>query len=152
MSLSKDALNELFEYKEGKLYNKIDRGRVKSGELSGTLDNSKGKGYYRVKLYAKSYYVHRIIYIMHHGHIPRNLVIDHINRDKTDNRIENLRVVTRMKNTWNTDSKGVCFDKRSGKFMAYIMTNKKRSTIGYFSTEQDALDARKIAEKQRTGA
>lgn len=146
MSLSKSLLNELFEYKEGKLYNKINRGRVKAGEIAGNLDTSKGKGYWRVKLNGKSYYVHRLIYIMFHGHIPRNKQVDHINQIKTDNRVENLRLVTQTENQWNYKSKGYCFSKRDNKWQAYITFNGVRKTIGLYDTEAEAKEARAEAK------
>jgi len=66
---------------------------------------------------------------------------DHISQDKMDNRRSNLRPATHMQNQWNrgvrrdstTGYKGVCFDKRSGKYIAYINANKQRTYLGYFT-------------------
>ena len=151
MSLTKVLLNELFEYKEGKLYNKVNRGRVKAGDVAGNLDTSVGKGYWRVKLYGKSYYVHRLIYMMFHGHIPRNKQVDHINRDRSDNRLENLRLVTKNENMWNSEGKGVFKHTDEGRvkrYQAYLTYNNKRKNLGYFHTEEEALEARRVAKEK----
>ena len=58
-----------------------------------------GRGYYVTRIEGKVYYIHRLIYMWHHGYISD--VIDHINNDKTDNRIENLRDVTQYLNSLN---------------------------------------------------
>jgi hypothetical protein len=75
-------------------------------------------------------------------------VIDHINRDKSDNRIENLREVTQSTNLENRDCKGYNYDKIRNKWRARIKVNKKEIFLGRFDTEYEArqayLDAKKI--------
>lgn len=60
-------------------------------------------GYSWVKHKGKSYPLHRMLYVMKHGDITQDDIIDHINRDPTDNRIENLRKATISQNTINSD-------------------------------------------------
>ena len=75
--------------------------------------------------------------------------IDHINGDKTDYRRANLRIATHSQNNQNkglrrdstTGYKGVCFDKRSKRFIAYINANKKRTYLGYFDDKEKAAKA-----------
>ncbi len=67
------------------------------GDNPGYLSNS---GYYNVKIDGECYRLHRIIWLWYHGYFPEN-DIDHINRNKTDNRIENLREVSRSCNANN---------------------------------------------------
>jgi hypothetical protein len=75
--------------------------------------------------------------------------IDHINGDKMDNRRCNLRFATHAQNNQNkglrrdstTGYKGVCFDKRSGKYIAYINANGKRTYLGYFKDKLSAAYA-----------
>ena len=101
MSLTTDMLHELFYEKEGKLFNKVNRGpKALADEEAGSLHSS---GYVHVKIKYRCYKAHRLIYMLHNGHIPNNLVIDHINRNKADNRIENLRAVTQQKNSFNSN-------------------------------------------------
>lgn len=72
--------------------------------------------------------------------------IDHINRDKTDNRISNLRICTTQENNFNrmgwtyskSGLKGVTYDKRKNKFKARIGFNNKRLHLGYFDTAEEA--------------
>jgi len=70
-------------------------------------------------------------------------LIDHKNRIKTDNKILNLRSITKQQNAFNTDFKGTCFDKRNLKYSASIMINGKNKFLGYFKTEAEANEAYK---------
>ncbi|MGU0172505.1 HNH endonuclease signature motif containing protein [Escherichia coli] len=98
---------ELFNYENGNLFWKIQRqGRAKKGSKAGYLHH---RGYLIVKAYGVLRPVHRIIWEMHNGPIPQNMEIDHINRIKLDNRLENLRLATRRQNACNisTNTSGV---------------------------------------------
>jgi len=107
-------------------------------------------GYYNVKLKSKTYLVHRIIYEMFNKDMWEGYVIDHINRDKTDNKIENIRAVKAENNARNrskhpnnsTGTTGVYF--RNSRFPAYIafwydtdkrMRQKSFSVIKYGKDE-----------------
>lgn len=87
---------------------------------------------------------HRVIFHMHHGYCPK--VIDHINRIKTDNRVENLREATHQENARNRDKisvdtyskyKGVTYNKNRDNYCwkAYYETGGKAIHLGYFSSE-----------------
>ena len=92
--------NELFEYRDGKLYNKINRnGRAMKGAEAGTRRHN---GYRKVKGDGRYVFAHRVIWEMHNKPIPNEMFIDHINRERDDNRIENLRLVTRYQNAVNS--------------------------------------------------
>lgn len=68
--------------------------------------------------------------------------IDHINGDKLDNRILNLRSVTHQQNSFNrTTAKGYSYCKLTNKYRAYIKINKKNIYLGRFETEQEARNA-----------
>ena len=67
--------------------------------------------------------------------------IDHINRDSTDNRIENLRILTNQQNQWNTNAKGYCWDNLANKWRSQIRLNGKVKHLGYFEKEKDAKQA-----------
>ena len=99
-------------------------------------------------------YHHRVLWESARGAIPPDMEIDHINRDRLDNRIANLRVVTRHQNAQNKGSqsntvaklKGVVLHR--GKFVARINFNGKRHYLGRFTTAQEAHDAyRRKAEE-----
>jgi hypothetical protein len=74
--------------------------------------------------------------------------IDHINQDKTDNRINNLRSVTKQENQWNQTKKGYTFFKRDNNWKAQIHLNRKTIHLGYYDTEDKAhqayIEAKKI--------
>ena len=68
-------------------------------KLAGYLNKN---GYWSITIKGQSYKLHRILFYMFHGRDPANKVIDHINGDKGDNRILNLRAVTNRQNLKNT--------------------------------------------------
>lgn len=79
---------------------------------------------------------------------------DHINRNRLDNRKENLRIVSRKKNKENSSlynnntsgTSGVSWHKMSGKWMAYINHNSARIHLGIYSTRDEAIAVRKAKE------
>lgn len=121
-------LDEMFAINDcGQLVRKFTvHYNAKKGDIAGTVDKS--TGYLRVNFCGKVHYVHRLIWTLHHGSEP-NGFIDHINGCKTDNRIENLRVVDNRVNMQNlkharVDSKtgvlGVTICKTTGKYVARL--------------------------------
>ena len=75
--------------------------------------------------------------------------IDHINGNKSDNRIDNLRSVTHQQNMWNVvKAKGYSYHKKVKKYMAYIVVNKKMNYLGYYENENDAKETYLKAKKQ----
>jgi hypothetical protein len=92
------------------------------------------------------FYQHRLVYYAHNQDwniwdtSPDNQ-IDHYNRKRDDNRIENLHVVTHQQNMCNKDAKGYTWDKRRNKWQAQIKLNSKKIYIGLFENEEDAHNA-----------
>jgi hypothetical protein len=110
-------------------------------------------GYKYISVTPKQYRLHRVNYYAHnpdwniHDSSMDNF-IDHEDIDKTNNNIENLRVVTNQENQWNTNRKGYCFNKQKQKWEAYITgTNGKKKHLGYFDLKEDAKNARLEAKK-----
>lgn len=141
--LTQGRVRELFVYdrEAGKLYWRPRKG-VAAGREAGTL--SRRDGYKRVGIDFRDYLVHRVIWLYETGTLPD--VLDHINMDKTDNRIENLREATKSTNGFNrvrskrnnSGYKGVCYDKRNGNYLAKICVNYKQINLGRFSNAKDA--------------
>ena len=120
-----------------------------SGELKGiygkVIKSKTKKGYTVVQLYHqyKTFYIfgHRLGWYLHYGHLPGNS-IDHIDGNKSNNKIKNLRDVTHQQNHMNrTTAKGYCWDKSANKFKGYIHINNKNKYLGLFHTEQEARNA-----------
>lgn len=111
------------------------------------------KGYLGGAIFGNLYYAHRVAYAIHHGKWPAKQ-IDHISGDKTDNRIANLRDVSRSVNARNTamlssNTSGVCgvsWHKGSGKWQSHIRSGGKHRYLGLFDNLDDAAAARKAAE------
>ena len=111
---------------------------------------SKHRGlYWRVKVAGKNIMVHNVIIMLHTGEpIPEGLEVDHIDRDGMNNKLENLRLVTRQENVCNTrcrkDSKtgikGVAYrPTRKKPYVAHIQRHGKRISKT-FLTLDEAID------------
>ncbi len=113
--------------------------------------SSFNKGYLVGNFCGSNVSAHRVVWKMINGDEPDE--IDHINGDRSDNRIENLRGCSRIENGRNLKSNksntsgamGVSFHK-SGKWRAYIKVNHKQIHLGIFDKKEDAINARKSAE------
>jgi hypothetical protein len=124
-----NLLHQLFEYKNGLLFRKKRvSSRAKIGLEAGSFDK---EGYKKVQIYYKSYRVHRLIFMMFYGYMPK--FVDHINNNRGDNRIENLREATSNQNQHNskkpktntTGFKNVYFSKASQNWYVQIKINRK---------------------------
>lgn len=148
--VTKERLNEMFEYKDGELFWKIKtkRPQQKIGDRAGTFI---GDGRRYVSVDGVRYGEHRVIYFMHHGYT--DLFIDHRDRNPNNNRIDNLRAATKGQNEQNTEKratntsgyKGVSFNKRKSKWRATIAVNGKQKSLGYHSSPDVAFAAYKDA-------
>ena len=99
------------------------------------------------------FYAHIVAWFMHYGEWPLK-EMDHINGDRDDNRVCNLRQVTHRENLMNRVINragrlpGCCLEKRSGKWRARIQFDDKRRHIGLFDTEREANAAYMAALEQ----
>ena len=149
-------------------YQVSNLGRVKSfkaKQVKILRQRMSSSGYFNVILCRngkiKGFSVHSLVAIAFLNHIPcrQKLVIDHINDDKLDNKVENLQIVTTRYNVFKTQGKntsifkGVSWSKQNNKWRADIMINKKPIRLGYFEIEYDAHlayqnELKKIEKKQ----
>lgn len=157
--LSYGRLSELLTYnpETGVFRWKIARGRSRAGGPAGNVDKS---GYVMIRLDKRLYAAHRLAWRYVHGlWPPHGALVDHINMDRADNRIANLRLATHSQNKANraapvtntTGYKGVWFDKRRGKFVAALKVEGTTKHIGYFTLASDAHDAYKQAAREYFG-
>ena len=155
--LSHERLCEVLEYdrETGFFYWKENTGlKVVPRALAGrkSLD---GHEYSTITIDDTQYRAHRLAWYYVNGEWP-NGVIDHINHNKVDNRIENLRDVDPVDNSRNQplrkDSKsgclGVYFDKSCGKWFASFTVNGSNKLLGYYEEKDKAILARKKFEKE----
>ena len=102
------------------------------------------KGYCRVGFKGRIIPYHRIIWVLLNGDIPAGMEIDHIDGDRINNNISNLRLVTRRENLQNLAKHrsgrlvGCCYHKLARKWRAQIQVNGKRKHLGLYETEQEA--------------
>lgn len=144
--------NDIFEYKDGKLYWKESGKGRKADRSFGCV--CKKWGYVIGRFNEKTIRAHRVIWEIFNGEIPDGMQIDHVNHIRHDNRIENLRLVSNQENSKNNSMKknntsgvtGVCWNSQKGKWMARIKVDYKDIHLGLYSDISDAVKARKRAE------
>ena len=143
-----EEVRALFDYRDGHLF------RKSNGKHIGSLRWIKGKMYSQLQYAHKTYMTHRVIFLWHHGYLPE--VVDHINRDPSDNHIENLRAATYITNNQNacgqcnskTGIKNVTWVPEKRAFRVALNVAKKRVHVGYFTdidlAELTATEARDL--------
>ena len=96
----------------------------------------------------RNFFIHQLVSMAFHGHDPcgMELVVDHINEIKTDNRASNLRIVTNRFNVsfrkgCTSKYTGVSFENKRNKWVSNIQINGKSKHLGYFHNEIDAHHA-----------
>jgi hypothetical protein len=156
---SQERLKHLFDYDEdrGLLIWKNPSGRrAKKGDVAGAVNPVTGRRAAGVD--GKHLYHYRLVYAWHYGD-PGEHLIDHIDRDHTNDRIENLRLATHSQNKLNcrllknnrSGHKGVSWDSQRQKWFAKIEVNRKQIALGRYDRLEDAVAARKKAETQYFG-
>lgn len=134
-----ERLKELLTYdRETGVFSWIaNRGRAKAGAVAGTIHH---KGYSVIQIDGHLYLAHRLAWMYETGDWPQHQ-IDHINGQRRDNRIANLRQATRAENVRNqkraihntSGLKGVSWHKIRKKFQANIMFEGKAKHLGLFN-------------------
>lgn len=136
-------LNELCDYspETGLIRWKVNERKRRAGQVVGTLNKA---GYLVCSIDGNLFYVHRIAWAICNGSIDHELQIDHINGDRADNRISNLRICDNAQNNWNkgvskansSGFKGAFLDKRDGRWAARIRVRDVIVTLGRFDTPE----------------
>jgi hypothetical protein len=133
---TKDYLNNIFNYENGNLYWKEKKGsNATEGKKAGCYNHT---GYFNVEINYIKYRLHRVIFMWHHGFLPQE--VDHINGNKIDNRIENLRASTKSQNLRNSKIrktntsgyKNVTWRKDIKKWSVSLRAFNKNKHIGFF--------------------
>ena len=149
--ITQEYLHELFEYRDGCLYWKIQNSnRVNIGNEAGYLDEKNSRK--SVRIDGKLYLVHRIIFMMHYGYFPK--IVDHIDNNSLNNLIENLRPATKSQNQHNANIsknnksgiKGIYWHKANSKWKLQFKLNGKKM---YFGEYNDIDYAKFVVEAMR---
>jgi len=154
MSLTQDALKGLLDYNvsTGDFYWKKRRSGVSKQLKAGWKENN---GYWRIKIDGVKYQAHRLAWLYTTGNWPKDQ-IDHIDGDRLNNSIFNLRVVDNQTNCCNTQLRsnntsgvvGVSWHKRHNKWQVSIGIDNVLKYIGRFDDFEEACFERKLAEKR----
>lgn len=140
--------NEHLRYEDGKLFWKIPRQRRNMSKQVGVLHKI---GYLMFGFDYKNVYVHRVVWEMHNGQIPDGFEIDHIDRNRSNNKIENLRLATPQQNQRNKSSNGFHWLNSRKCFRARININMKEKHLGCYDNIIDARAAYLMARREYFG-
>jgi hypothetical protein len=129
-------MRHLYEYKDGRVITKTARRRKSVGSFA---SDEKGdvNGYRRISILKSNYKEHRVIWSLFNDTVPD--IIDHINNDVTDNRIENLRESSYTLNSYNRKNvRGISYHKKQKTWFVNIRYKNKLEHIGCFKDEEFA--------------
>lgn len=151
--LSVDFVKERLDYDEytGNFIWKVAKGGKRVGDVAGSIND---QGYCLIRLNKVIYRAHRLAWLVMTGCLPKG-EIDHIDGDRSNNSWSNLRDVSRIENKRNqgrstTNSSGhsgVMWYKASEKWHSQITVEGRSIHLGYYDDVNDAIKARKDAEK-----
>ena len=152
--ITQEQVKKLFTYSHGDLIRLITVSNAVKGSIVGSRSTS---GHLNVRAHRREYRVHQLVFLYHHGYIPKE--IDHINGIRDDNRIENLRECTRSQNQYNSIKrknttskyKGVHWNSARRMWMGQLGLNKKQIYLGLFDDEETAAQVVQIARIKHHG-
>lgn len=143
------------EYLHTRLSYIKDSGRLMWRDEPFFADNAKRNGYRAVRLDGKHFFAHRLVWQMKHGDLEPEEFLDHIDRDKTNNKLSNLRKFSHSQNAFNRGIQlnntsgvtGVSYNKRDRKWVAMIKINGKQKCLGASKKKAEAIALRREAEQ-----
>ena len=150
-----EEAKELFTYdRETGIIKWRKRTRGQRANLVAGYTMSNGCGYTQINIKGKLHYAHRVAMLLAYGFYVDGLEVDHINHIRDDNRLANLRFVTRTDNSRNksrnsnstTGVTGVYYRKGRRKYEAQIIVDGMNIYLGEFFTLEEAAKARKDAD------
>lgn len=147
-NLTQAYLREILDYNSetGIFTWRVKIGNIKIGQLAGFTHNK--IPYHQIKVRQKLYLAHRLAWLWVYGEFP-NGYLDHIDMNRSNNRIDNLRIATNSQNQgniklWKTNTsgyRGVHWCRKTGKWRAGIRINSHLHCLGSFNTREEAAEA-----------
>lgn len=130
-----------YDASAGRLLRLVASGKAAAGTICGSQDRL---GYRQIRFKGRLFSESRLVWLWVTG-APSKVEIDHINGDRSDNRIANLREATRLENVRNKAPSGInlkgATQRKSGRWRAQICVNRKKISLGHYDTEREAHDA-----------
>ena len=156
-SLTKDRIKELLTYdaKTGHFFWKVPLRNAPEGKRAGWKTSA---GYIGIQVDGHQYLAHRLTWLYVHGQWPLS-IIDHINGDREDNRLSNLREATASENQINrgvpahntSGHKGLVWRAKRNRWFVSIMADGKTHWVGSFKEKEEAIKAYEEASKSKHG-
>lgn len=156
-----ERVRELLDYDPvtGALRWRVTRGPARAGMVAGNINSGLRGGYRVVMVDGKSCRAHRIAWAIYYGEHPVK-DIDHIDGNRSNNAISNLRLATQSQNNANmrlfknstSGVKGVTWDKRRNCWRAHIVFEGKQRHLGRYPSREQAAAARRVAAERLYGA
>ena len=147
--ISHEKLLELFDYdaETGELVRRCNVRGLGLNRIGGRPRFEGPNGYAAIGADSLKYLYHRLVWFWHHNEWPE--VIDHVDGDKQNNRIENLRACTQSQNLCNAQIpsdnksgfKGVSWSSSANKWRARCGLHKVQHNLGVFDTREEAAEA-----------
>ena len=136
-------LNRIYRYdaETGQFFWKVNRGRARAGQIAGSIRKD---GYRDLRVLGKKQLAHRMGWLITRNELPNEL--DHIDRDRSNNVIGNLRIASKSVNALNRAARvnktGFAnVSERKGRFLASIKRDGRRKHLGVFASAQEAAAA-----------
>ncbi len=149
LPVTQDELKALFDYdaEHGWLIHKTNRPGTTNGSKGKKAGSSQSNGYEMMMINRRRYYMHQLVWLWHYNEVPHKL--DHINGDRADNRVENLRPATDSQNGWNrkvhtnnsSGYTGVTKVKDRNKWVANVTHHGETFYLGRFDSPEEAAKA-----------
>ncbi|MDO8972094.1 MAG: HNH endonuclease signature motif containing protein [Saprospiraceae bacterium] len=151
--LTQTRLHELFglNTETGELIWRVSKGSKKQGNIAGSINK---KGYRCIKIDGRNYKAHRLVWLYTFGSWPKDQ-LDHIDGNRSNNRLDNLRECTHGENQQNLAPKtggtsnypGIYWAKHVQKWQVSIRIKGKSEYLGLFTNELEAAEAYKLAKQ-----
>lgn len=129
--------------------------RITLGAPAGATNSG---GYRVVRIKGVNYLAHRLIWVLVHGGIPDRLCIDHVDGDRSNNKLHNLRLATASENLFNRKTtssssghKNVYWHAKKGKWVVCIQAHKQFRNMGDFPELKDAIAVATAAREKYHG-